>query len=63
MDAIMEYYEGLIERLCKLTNETEWLEFKVNNNEPSMIVEYISALSNSSTICEKDKAYLLWGDK
>ena len=61
MDAIMEYYEGLIERLCKLTNETEWLEFKVNNNEPSMIGEYISALSNSSTICEKDKAYLLWG--
>lgn len=61
MKAEQEYYISLIERLCKLPNETEWLEFKVNNDEPDMIGEYISALSNSAAICEKETAYLLWG--
>ena len=37
------------------------LEKKVNNCEPELIGEYISALSNSATICNKEKAYLLWG--
>lgn len=61
MDAQQEYYISLIERLRNFSNETEWLEFKVNNAEPTIIGEYISALSNSATICEKEKAYLLWG--
>ena len=37
------------------------MEYKVNNCEPELIGEYISALSNSATICNKEKAYLLWG--
>ncbi|WP_102268304.1 RNA-binding domain-containing protein [Massilicoli timonensis] len=61
MSAEQEYYISLIERLCHFSNETEWLEFKVNNDEPSLIGEYVSALSNSATICEKEKAYMIWG--
>ena len=61
MDAEQEYYISLIERLRQLPEETEWLEYKVNNYEPELIGEYISALSNSATIWNKEKAYLLWG--
>lgn len=59
--AEQEYYRSLIERLRKLPVETEWVEFKGNNCDPEMIGQYISALSNSATYCEKEKAYLLWG--
>lgn len=61
MEAELEYYRGLIERLCLLSDECEWLEYKVNNYEPELIGEYISALSNSAAICSKEKAYILWG--
>ena len=61
MDAEQEYYISLIERLRQLPEETEWLEYKVNNYEPELIGEYISALSNSATIWNKEKAYLIWG--
>lgn len=61
MDAEQEYYISLIERLRNLPEETEWLEFKVNNDSPDMMGEYISALSNSATICGRETAYLLWG--
>ncbi|MFR2503454.1 MAG: helix-turn-helix domain-containing protein [Coprobacillus cateniformis] len=56
-----EYYRSLINRLRSLPDETEWVEFKVNNCEPELIGEYISALSNSAAYCDKEKAYLLWG--
>lgn len=61
MNAEQEYYISLVERLRHFSEEAEWLEFKVNNIKYDMIGEYISALSNSATICEKEKAYLLWG--
>ena len=61
MNSEQEYYVSLIERLRQMPEETEWLEYKVNNCEPELIGEYISALSNSATICNKEKAYLLWG--
>ena len=32
-----------------------------SSDEPELIGEYISALSNSAAICDKEKAYLLWG--
>jgi hypothetical protein len=37
------------------------VEFKVDNRNPEMIGEYISALSNSATIWNKEKGYILWG--
>lgn len=56
-----DYYLNLIERLRKLPAETEWLEYKSNNTEPQMIGEYISALSNSVALNNKEKGYLIWG--
>lgn len=56
-----EYYISLIEHLRALTDETEWVEFKVNNCGSETIGEYISALSNSAAYCDKEKSYLLWG--
>ena len=60
MNSEQEYYISLIDRLRQLPVETEWLEYKMNNYEPELIGEYISALSNSATICNKEKAYILW---
>ena len=55
------YYLSLVTELRKLTNETEWVEFKHNNEDPEMIGEYISALANSAALHGKTKAYVLWG--
>lgn len=56
-----DYYISLIERLRELPAETEWLEYKSNNTNPQMIGEYISAISNSAALREKEKGYLIWG--
>ena len=55
------YLQSLIRELSKLPSETEWVEFKSNYQEPQMIGEYISALSNSATLWGKPKGYLVWG--
>lgn len=47
--------------LCKLPRETEWVEFKENNDQPREIGEYISALSNAAALAGKAHAYLVWG--
>ena len=52
---------SLLRELCRLPNETEWVEFKHNNAEPQMIGEYISALANSAALVRKQSAYLVWG--
>jgi ATP-dependent DNA helicase RecG len=52
---------ALVDRLCREPNETEWLEFKKNRYEPQVIGEYLSALSNSSCLAGKPRAYLLFG--
>ena len=57
----VEYLQSLVKELAKLPEETEWVEFKCNNKQPQMIGEYISALSNSAALCERPKAYLIWG--
>lgn len=49
----------LLSELRSLPNETEWLEFKVNNTQE--IGEYISALSNSACIHNKEFGYLVLG--
>ena len=45
----------------KLPNELQWVEFKHNNYKPEMIGKDISALANSATLCEKQRAYMIWG--
>lgn len=56
-----DYLAGLVRELCKLPQETEWLEFKHNNVEPREIGEYISALANAAALNGKAFAYLIWG--
>lgn len=56
-----EYIKSLVNEFIKLPNETEWVEFKHNNEDPQMIGEYISALSNSAALNGKTNGYIIWG--
>jgi ATP-dependent DNA helicase RecG len=51
----------IFEKLRSLSDETEWVELKGNNFNPELIGEYISALSNSALLHDKDCGYLLFG--
>ena len=55
------YLHSLLHELIELPNETGWVEFKHNNQDPKEIGSYISALSNSAVLNEKSHAYLIWG--
>lgn len=50
-----------LKTLCALPQETEWAEFKHNNEDPEMIGERLSALANSAALLGKDRAYFVWG--
>ncbi len=52
---------SLLRDLAAQPNETEWVEFKVNNSNPKEIGEYISALSNSACYLKKKNGYLVFG--
>jgi len=52
---------GILSELRKLPAETEWVEFKQNNEKPDEIGEYLSALANSAALSGKASAYLAWG--
>ena len=56
-----EYIASLVRELCALTSETEWVEFKVNNDNPQTIGENVSALSNGAALNGRASAYLVWG--
>ncbi len=56
-------FKILLEELTKLPTETEWLEFKVDNSNPEMIGQKISALSNSASLRNKTHGYLIYGVK
>ena len=43
------------------SREMEWVEYKLNDKDPDMIGERISALANSAALFEKENAYILWG--
>ncbi|MEI7579579.1 MAG: ATP-binding protein [bacterium] len=60
-DKTTDYLYGLIKEFLAMPTETEWLEFKLNNESPDEIGEYISALGNSATLMGKHFAYLIWG--
>ena len=51
----------LIEELRKHTQETEWIEFKVNNSDPDKIGKNLCAISNSATLCNRNCGYIIWG--
>ncbi len=49
----------LLSELRSFVNETEWVEFKVNNG--TEIGEYISAISNSACVHDKAYGYIVFG--
>lgn len=61
LDRSTAYLQSLVRELSTLPRETEWVEFKVNNDNPQEIGEYISALANAAALAGKTRAYLLWG--
>ena len=56
-----EYLVSLVNELRNLPRETEWVEFKHDNDDPEEIGEYLSALANSAALTGKVNAYLVWG--
>lgn len=54
-------FQHLVKDLCSHRRETEWIEFKCNNEKPEEIGEYISALSNSAALQGKQRGYIVWG--
>lgn len=50
-----------LDELRGLPSETEWLEFKQNNDRNEEIGEYISALSNSAALHGQRAGWLVWG--
>ncbi|MBU0465194.1 MAG: ATP-binding protein, partial [Proteobacteria bacterium] len=56
-----EFLISLLSELRKLPRETEWLEFKHQNDTPNEIGEYLSALANSAALTGKITAYMFWG--
>ena len=56
-----DYLTGLVSELRRLESEDEWVEFKVNNSNPQVIGENISALSNGAALNGKTSAYVVWG--
>ena len=61
LDRPVEYLVSLVRELCRLSAETEWVEFKVNVGKPQEVGEYISALANSAALVGKAFAYVVWG--
>ncbi|MDU9411759.1 ATP-binding protein [Pseudomonas solani] len=57
----LSYLQSLLRELCALPQETEWVEFKQNNDDVPLIGEYISALANAAALLGKEYGYLLWG--
>ena len=51
----------LVRHLSRLPHETEWVEFKVNQSNPQVIGEYLSALSNGAALNGKSAGYVVWG--
>jgi predicted HTH transcriptional regulator len=61
VDRSKYYFLGILQELRKLPTETEWVEFKHNNDNPDEIGEYLSALANSAALTGKVNAYMAWG--
>lgn len=61
LEPTSDFLHSLVQELIKLPQETEWVEFKVNNDRPDSIGEYISALANSAALFGKQSGYLIWG--
>lgn len=61
VDQTPEQLAALLRELCRLPNETEWVEFKHRNDDAPMIGEYIAAIANSAALVGKQAGYVIWG--
>lgn len=52
---------SLLNRLLTEPKEAAWIEFKVDNDDPQEIGEYVSALANGAMLAERDRAFLVFG--
>lgn len=52
---------SLLASLRSEPHEAEWIEFKHNNQDPQMIGERLSALSNGAALLGKERAWFVWG--
>ena len=53
--------QAKLDELLRLPAETEWVEFKHNNDNPQEIGEYVSAIANGAALHGKRTGYLVWG--
>jgi ATP-dependent DNA helicase RecG len=51
----------LLESLLALQRETEWIEFKENNDDPELIAKVGAAVANSAAYHGKSHGYIIWG--
>ena len=51
----------LMEKLVALPKETEWVEFKCNNNDPEEIGKRLSAVANGACLHRQANGYLVFG--
>lgn len=54
-------FAGMVRELVSRPSETEWIEFKQNNDYPQMIGERVSGLANSAALHHHHRGYLVWG--
>jgi predicted HTH transcriptional regulator len=55
--------DRLIESLCSLPRETDWVEFKESNFNPDSVGQYASSLANSAMLHDETCGYLVFGIK
>lgn len=52
---------ALLQSLCALPRETNWLEFKVNIFSAESVGKYVSGLANAAMLDRQRAAYMVWG--
>lgn len=52
---------ALVDELRGAAEEPEWFEFKLDNADPKMVGERVSALANSARLHDRDYGYMVWG--
>ena len=53
--------QDLVGDLLSQPNETTWLEFKFNSEDPKMIGKLVSALSNVARLDGRETSFAVWG--
>lgn len=53
--------ENLVRGLISQPSESEWFEFKVNQEDPESIGKYVSAISNSTMLADEQEGFLVFG--